>query len=336
MNKKIFSFYVAGSFVLLLTLLSNPVYADSTVGTNMSTTGTFTQTVGSATAARFQNAAGTTNTLWVDTTNNKVGVNAGSALDTTFEVGGTASISGIITLGGSGTTGGQFRPATDGTTAFRFQNAAGTSILTIDTSNTRLLIGKSGSNPLTTLEVGGTASISGTLTLTGITTSTNTGSNSFSGSLEVSKGVRATNLSAPTSGTLIIGSHVNKPAANSATAFQFQNAAGTVVMAVDTTNTRVGINYGNNLDTTFEVGGTASASTFIGLTNIVAGTNAASASSTYIAEFATRSTTASTSILFGGNSATLGTCLKMKTSTGSDVFVRVVGTAFVINTTSCR
>src|SRR3989344_717038 len=95
MNKKLLFLGVA--MALTVFGLVHTVSADSTVGTNMSTTGTFTQTVGSATAARFQNAAGTTTVLWVDTTSTLVGVNAGGAIDTTFEVGGTASISGIGT-----------------------------------------------------------------------------------------------------------------------------------------------------------------------------------------------------------------------------------------------
>lgn len=46
----------------------------------------------------------------------------------------------------------------------------------------------------TMLEVGGTASISGTLTLAGILTGSNTGSNSFAGSLDITKGLRFSNL----------------------------------------------------------------------------------------------------------------------------------------------
>lgn len=142
---------------LVVFLLSNVANAASTIGTNMSTTGTFTQTVGSATAARFQNAAGTTTVLVVDTTNTRVGVNAGTDVDTTFEAGGTASISGVSTWAD-----GRFRPQSDGTTAFRFQNAAGTtSVLTIDTTNARVGIG---ATPGTTFEVQGTASASYFLT----------------------------------------------------------------------------------------------------------------------------------------------------------------------------
>ena len=71
------------------------VFGASTLGTNMSTTGTFAQTVGSASAALFQNAAGTVTTLSIDTTNVRVGV--GAAASTTFEVQGTASASYFFT-----------------------------------------------------------------------------------------------------------------------------------------------------------------------------------------------------------------------------------------------
>ena len=150
-------FLVVVISALLFLALFSITYASSTIGTNMSTTGTFTQTVGSANAARFQNAAGTTTVLWVDTTSTLVGVNAGGAIDTTFEVGGTASVSGISTYAD-----GRFRPQSNAATAFRFQNAGGTtSILTIDTTNTRVGIG---ATPGTTFEVQGTASASYFLT----------------------------------------------------------------------------------------------------------------------------------------------------------------------------
>ncbi len=85
------------SVVLIFTFVLAPlgVFGASTIGTNMSTTGTFTQTVGSASAALFQNAAGTVTTLSVDTTNVRVGV--GATPNTTFEVQGTASASYFFT-----------------------------------------------------------------------------------------------------------------------------------------------------------------------------------------------------------------------------------------------
>lgn len=85
------------STVLIFSFVMIPlgVFGAVTLGTNMSTTGTFAQTVGSASAALFQNAAGTVTTLSVDTTNVRVGV--GGAASTTFEVQGTASASYFFT-----------------------------------------------------------------------------------------------------------------------------------------------------------------------------------------------------------------------------------------------
>ena len=137
------------------------VLAATTVGTNLSTTGTFTTTNTGTSAVQFQNAAGTTTGLKFDTSNSRLLIGkSGSVPLTTLEVGGTASVSGIVNLGD-----GRIRPNLDATTAFRLQNAAGTtSVFTLDSTNTRVLIGKSGSVPLTTLEVGGTASVSGVAT----------------------------------------------------------------------------------------------------------------------------------------------------------------------------
>ena len=88
----ILSVIVIFSFAIVL---AGEVQAASTIGTNMSTTGTFTLTTGSATAARFQDAAGSLNALVIDTVNTRVGV--GTAPTTTFEVQGTASASYFMT-----------------------------------------------------------------------------------------------------------------------------------------------------------------------------------------------------------------------------------------------
>ncbi len=206
-------YFIVSLLVLVVFLSSGLANAASTIGNNMSTTGTFTQTVGSATAALFQNAAGTITVLAIDTTNTRVGI--GGTPGTTFEVQGTASASYFFTqntiqVGGTtssvaysrfgiSTTGhsnyisttndllisgdlevratasfgsvasvsgvfylanGQVRPGIggDSTTAFRFQNAAGsTTVLTIDTTNTRVGIGKT---PATALDISGSASVS--------------------------------------------------------------------------------------------------------------------------------------------------------------------------------
>ncbi|MBI2674602.1 MAG: hypothetical protein HYX22_02595 [Candidatus Yanofskybacteria bacterium] len=85
--------FVVFSFVFVFALGAN---AASTVGTNMSTTGTFlvNPASNSATSVRFQNAAGT-NYFFGDSTNSRIGI--GGAPQTVFEVQGTASASYLMT-----------------------------------------------------------------------------------------------------------------------------------------------------------------------------------------------------------------------------------------------
>lgn len=288
--------FLTGSLLVVLSLiLTGVANAASTIGTNMSTTGTFTQTVGSATAARFQNAAGTTTVLWVDTTNTKVGVNAGADLDTVFEVGGTASISGISTWAD-----GQFRPQSNGATAFRFQNVAGTtSVLTIDTTNTRVGIG---TTPVTTFEVQGTASAS--YFLTGNTIQVG---GYASASYNRFGTVATTHALSATNDVLING-----------------------ILEVDG---KAFFDDTASVSGNFEVIGTASASKAFVTKSFVVGSNLASSSTAYVAEFVSAATT---SVLFGGSSATLGTCLQLKNTTGGTVYARVVGTTWTVNALECR
>ena len=86
------------STVLIFAFVLAPlgVFGASTIGTNMSTTGTFlvNPAADSATSVRFQNAAGT-NYFVADSTNSRIGV--GAAPSTTFEVQGTASASYFFT-----------------------------------------------------------------------------------------------------------------------------------------------------------------------------------------------------------------------------------------------
>lgn len=303
----VFSFLVA--LFLVLTGVAN---AASTIGTNMSTTGTFTQTVGSATAARFQNAAGTTTVLWVDTTNTKVGVNAGADLDTVFEVGGTASISGVITLAD-----GQFRPQSNRTTAFRFQNAAGTtSVFTIDTTNTRVGIG---GTPGTTFEVQGTASAS--YFLTGNTIQVG----GFASAAYSRFGTDTTTHAGTVSGAndLLItgGLEVNGSAAFDGFA-RFGAGASVTTNFEITGDNRFGINAGNVTDTTLEVGGAASISGLVSISlNFSAGTG----------------NTSTSSFNFDNNSATKGACIKIKDNDGSGyTYLRVSNGTGTFSTVSCR
>ncbi len=174
-----------------------------------------------------------------------------------------------------------------GTSAVSIQNGSGTGIMQFDTSNSRLGV-VPGGNLDTTLEVGGTASISGAVTLA--TTLAVTGTTTLTGKAS------------------------------------FVNASGSDRFELTSSTARLGINAGGNTDTALEVGGTASASTVAGATNVLAGTTTASGSSIYTGEFST--VAATTSINFGGTSTTQGTCLQFKlTSTGGPVYLRVVASA---------
>ncbi|OGN07979.1 MAG: hypothetical protein A2750_01685 [Candidatus Yanofskybacteria bacterium RIFCSPHIGHO2_01_FULL_45_42] len=354
--------------LVLVFILTGSANAASTIGTNMLTTGTFTQTVGSATAAQFQNAAGTINTLTVDTTNNRVGVNtttpqtkfevqgtasasyfitgntlqvggfataaysrfgtstsgrlknandllvsgqfevAGSAQFVTasisgaFDVGGTASISGVLTLGN-----GQIRPQDNSATAFRFQNAAGTTtVMTINTTLGRVGIG---ATPQTVFEVQGTASAS--YLLTGNTLQVGgfaTAAYSRFGTSTSTRLVGANDL-------LVSG--------------QFGVAGSAQFVTASTSGA-------------FESIGRASASTMFVTSSFVAGHNVASSAAEYVAEFGGRET-ATVSILFGssaaGSATGAGTCLQMKNTAGTWVYLRINGTSSLsldIDTTKCH
>ena len=368
--KRSFLVVVVSAFLFLSVF--SITYAASTIGTNMSTTGTFTQTVGSATAARFQNAAGTVTTLVVDTSNNRVGV--GATPGTTFEVQGTASASYFFTQNtiqvggaaasaaysrfGTSVTGhsnyisttndllisgdlevratasfgsvasvsgvfyladGQVRPGTvgDSTTAFRFQNAAGTaSVLTIDTTNRRIGIG---TTPITTFEVQGTASASYFLTGNtlqvggfasaaysrfGTDTTTHAGTVSGANDLLISGGLEV-NGSAAFDGFALFGA-----GASISTNFEI------------TGNQRFGINAGPVTQTTFEVGGTASIS---GIASVSGNFSAGTAN------------TGTSSFNFDTPSTTQGGCFRIKDNDGSGyTFLRVSNGVATFSTVDCR
>jgi hypothetical protein len=135
--------------------------------------------------------------------------------------------------------------AADSTTAFQIQNAAGSSNLFVaDTTNTRIGIGIT--NPSFTLDVNGNlrlGSTSGSVQPVlargsggGLSVDTTGGTVSSGNTL----------LNVNNNGTQLVtvlgtGATTFKNSSNSTTAFQVQNAAGTAVLNVDTTNQRVGI-----------------------------------------------------------------------------------------------
>lgn len=309
---------------ILLVVLSGFVFmggtafAASTIGTNMSTTGTLTVTSDSATAVQFQNAAGTTTVFVIDASNTRAGVNSGGSVDTTFEVGGTASISGFSRFGSHASVAGNFELTS--TSALLGANAGGTIDTMLEIGGTASISGFS--------KFGSHASVAGNFELT--STSTLFGANAGA-TIDTMLEIGGT---ASISGVLTLADGEFRPRANATTAFRFQNAAGTTdVLSIDTTNTRVGVNAGGTLNTTFEVGGTASISSVFALTNFVVGKNAASSSTAYLGEF---SNTGTTSLLLHGTSTNKGTCLQMKNSAGTIVYLRIESTTLTINTTSCH
>ncbi|TSC74859.1 MAG: hypothetical protein G01um101444_150, partial [Parcubacteria group bacterium Gr01-1014_44] len=163
--------FAAFSFVFL----TGQANAASTIGTNMLTTGTLeVQNTASAAyllsgntiqvgghASVAYSRFGTTATSHAGSiaaandvmVSGDMEVNGSVAFDGHAFFGAPASFSLEIQLGD-----GRFQPQTDGTTAFRFQNAAGSfDVVTIDTTNQWVGIGTA---PTTDLEVQGTASAS--------------------------------------------------------------------------------------------------------------------------------------------------------------------------------
>ena len=322
--KNINKFLIGSLLVVFSLVLSTGVAnAATTIGTSILTTGTLEvqntasaayfltgntiQVAGYASAAYSRFGTGTTgHSADIDASNavlitgalevdGKAFFDGTASVAGNFEVGGTASISGIVNLNN-----GQVRPQTDSATAFRFQNAAGTtSVLTIDTTNGRVGIG---GTPGTTFEVQGTASASYFLTGNTIQVGgyASVAYNRF-GTAATTHALSATN------DVLING----KLEVDGKAFFD-----GTASVAGD-----------------FEVIGTASASKAFVTTSFVVGSNVASSSTVYVAEFVS---TATTSVLFGGSSTTLGTCLQMKNTAGQPVYARVIGTTFTVSAVECH
>ena len=110
-------------------------------------------------------------------------------------------------------------------------------------------------------------------------------------------------------------------------------------------NTNLAFNDSSNLfsfnkasgSTNFEVQGYASATSGFVTKSLVIGSNVAS-SSTYTAEFG-GADAGSVSLLFGGNSSgTKGTCLQLKNTAGTWVYLRIIASdnSLLVTTTPCN
>lgn len=195
------------AFVIILAVTSTSYSYATTIGTNITTAGTLTVQSDSASAILFQNAAGSSTIFKFDNANSRFGILAGNALDTSFELGGAASVSGAFTQTGA-TASNSFAGSitiTKGLTANSYQGG-----------------GLSGCNSSQFLQY--TAGQFGCGT---------------AGTISAQSGIAAGQIAFWQSSTV---------------------ASGSSTLFWDSTNKRLGLNYGTAVDTAFEVGGTASAS----------------------------------------------------------------------------
>ena len=315
------------------------VDAASTVGTNLSTTGTFSTTTASLSAS-LEVATGASlsgNLQFGGSGTHTLGVNSGS---------GALTIN-AFTLGGA-VTGGS-------------QNITGVALLSAVQASVS-----------TAFEVGTYASISGNLQFGGSGTHT-IGVNSGSGALTINAftlGGAVTGGSQDITGLAAIGA-VNASLSTNFEAVGYASISGALQFGGSGTHT-IGVNSGSGALTinAFTLGGavtgnsqnltgiagfgslTASisngfeAGSYASASKLIIGGQLASISTgaRYTAEFSSGSTTASTSINFGGAGATLGTCLQLKDSLGNNVYLRIIGGASAtgatnlvsVSLTSCR
>ena len=329
---------VSASAVLFLVLFfAVGAFAASTIGTNMSTTGTFTITpaTDSATSVQFQNTAGT-NIFIVNSTSRWVGV--GAAPQTTFEVQGTSSASYLLT-GNTIQVGGYASVAYNrfGTAATGYSNfitttndvlingdlevdataqfdsfiragSGATPAFFVDPTPKRLGVG---TIPITTFEAQGTASAS--YFLTGNT-------------IQVAG---YSSVAYSRFGTATTGYSTDIDASNDL-----------LISGALEVNGKAFLDNTASVAGAFEVIGRASASTGFVTGSFVVGNNAASSSTAYVAEFGAGKT-GTISLLFGSSTAaaTTGTCLQMKNTQGAWVYLRINGTSSLsldIDTVKCH
>lgn len=212
---------VSASAVLFFVLFfAVGAFAASTIGANLSTTGTFTVTpaTDSATSVQFQNTAGT-NIFIVNSTSRWVGV--GAAPQTTFEVQGTASASYLLTAN-TIQVGGFASAAYN-----RFGTATTTHTADITTTNDLLISGDLEVNGATFLD--GLASVSSNFEAVGYASaSTGFFTNAIIGSnVASSSTIYTAEFGKPTVGT---SSYMFANGANSAsttgTCFQLKSTSG--------------------------------------------------------------------------------------------------------------
>ena len=306
--------FVVFSFVFL----ASGVYAASTIGTNMSTTGTLTVTpaTNSTTSIQFQNAASSTY-FYADSTNSRIGV--GGAPSTVFEVQGTASASYFFTTN-TLQAGGTFAAASVAYSRFGI-DTTGHSLAAADDVlftglvefndnaffDARVAIGGA---PSTVFEVQGTASASYFFT----TNTLQAGGTFAAASVAYSRfGIDTTGHSLAAADDLLISGLVEF---NDNVFFDAKASVS-----------------GNFQTAGRIIAGTASHS-FTGdlvvTSNLILGTAAASNSSgLYTAEFSNPAVGTASFLFAGGGdgASTTGTCFQLKDNTGKWVYMSINGHA---------
>ncbi|MDP3792507.1 MAG: hypothetical protein Q8Q89_02135 [bacterium] len=310
--------FVVFSFVFL----ASGVYAASTIGTNMSTTGTFlvNPASNSATSVRFQNAAGT-NYFFADSTNSRIGV--GGAPQTVFEVQGTASASYLMTANSlqvAGVSSVAYSRYGTGTTGYTADIDATNDLLitgALEVDGNAFFDGKVGVKgaPQTVFEVQGTASASYLMT---------------ANSLQVA-GVSSVAYSRFGTGTT--GNTGEFDAANDLLITGSLEVDGKASVA------------GNFQTSGRFIADTAASHSFAGdmiftsALTVGATTASSSGGKSYTAEFVGPST-GTASFYFGGSgvTGTQGSCFQLKSTTGAWIYMRFVqgGTSPTLSTVRCH
>ena len=148
----------------------------------------------------------------------------------------------ILSLSGTGAL--YVKNTTNSTTAFQLQNVAGTNVLTADTTNSRVGI-----------NLGTFVTPSNTLTINGLTTADSLAQVAIGTGAATNKGLVIQGVASQTANLLGVqdstgaimasisgtGAAFFKNNADSTTAFQIQNAAGTSLVNADTTNLKVSL-----------------------------------------------------------------------------------------------
>ncbi|MBI2676591.1 MAG: hypothetical protein HYX21_01380 [Candidatus Yanofskybacteria bacterium] len=284
--------FVVFSFVFVFALAAN---AASTIGTNLSTTGTFlvNPASNSATSVQFQNAAGTSY-FFGDSTNSRIGVRG--APSTVFEVQGTASASYLMTANTiqiGGVASAAYNRIGTNTTSNSFLRSSSNDLLITG----RLEVDASAQFDRG-LEVGSTASAGYFLT---------------SNSIQVAGGA---SVAYSRFGTNTTGTTGELDSANDLLISGALEVDGKASIA------------GNLQASGRFILDTAASHSFVGdlilTSQLTVGTTTASASggAGYTARFVGPGT-GTASFYFGGNdSATTGTCFQLKSTTGAWIYMR--------------